>query len=80
MKSRYAIKSISSNLYQTMVISGNTNLPLATLTSAGTYTQGYVYAPYILTVISNIKYYEEFKRKKILKQERKEKIEKLKNL
>lgn len=74
--SRYSLKSIS-NRYQTMSISGSTNLPLATLKSDGTYTQGYIYAPYIIsdTIDINSEWYKIF-----LQYQRKQKLEKLEKL
>ena len=75
IKSRYATTTINPNFYSTLSISGTT-YPLATLTSGGTLSAGYIFAPYIPMCDSSIVIDREYFRK-ILRAERKEKLEKL---
>jgi hypothetical protein len=74
IKSRYSITNIQSTNYQTILSGGTNNYPSATLTSAGTYTEGYIFVPYIMcdtTLIS-----QEIARE-IIRQNRKDKLKKL---
>ena len=52
ISSRYSLANISSTNYGNLNISGSTNYPIATLTSAGTYSQGYIFVPYIMSQTS----------------------------
>ena len=74
ISSRYSLKNISNNNYSTITISGTT-YP-ATLNNNGTLSQGYIFAPYITTCESIIVDNEIYK--KILREERIRKLDKLK--
>ena len=79
ISSRYSVVNVSSNNYGNLNISGSTNYQMATLTSAGTYSQGYVFVPYIMSQSSSViidKRYEIM----IRRQERIEKLNKLNSL
>jgi hypothetical protein len=79
INSKYSLSNINSNLYQTISIgSSNNNLPLTTLTSGETWTQGYIWAPYIPMQLSPE--IDRYIKIQILKKERKEKLEKLEKL
>lgn len=76
ISSRYTVSNTVSNKYQQISISsGTTNYPLATLTSDGTYTEGYIWVPYI--PMSGISYIDRETVRKILRNERKDKLNKL---
>jgi hypothetical protein len=78
-------KKLIKNRYQTVEVSGITsaNYPLATLTSGGTtWTQGYVFVPYIMVNADDKEWQIQKKEWQIqkLRIERKEKLEKLNKL
>lgn len=81
--SRYSNKLIQ-NRYQTVGVSGitSTNYPLATLTSGGTWTQGYVFVPYIMVNADDKEWKIQKKEWQLqkLRIERREKLEKLNKL
>jgi len=74
IKSRYGLTTVSPNLYGKINISGGTQ-QISTLTSAGTYSQGYIFVPYIMAQTSTIDDREW--RITWLRRERKEKLKKL---
>ena len=78
LSSRYSLKNINNNYYNTVNISGNT-YPLATVNNNGEYSQGYIFAPYIMAQSIEIISEFEFKRK-ILREKRIKKLNKLKEL
>jgi hypothetical protein len=69
--SRYATKTISSNSYSTINISGSTLIG-----HKGGTNPGYIYVPYILQQSDSIIIDREYYRR-ILREERKEKLKKL---
>lgn len=69
--SRYATKTISSNSYNTINISGSTLIG-----HKGGINPGYIYVPYILQQSDSIIIDREYYRR-ILREERKEKLKKL---
>ena len=73
MKSRYSTKTISSRYYQTLPLSGNT------IGTNGGLNQGYIFVPYIMVDKTPLILDREFLRK-ILREERIEKLEKLKTI
>jgi hypothetical protein len=78
ISSIYSLVNISSNNYGNLNISGTTNYPMATLSSGGIYSQGYMFVPYImsqtLSVIIDRRYEIVLRRQKI------EKLNKLNSL
>jgi hypothetical protein len=78
IKSRYS-QVVSSNSYQYLSFSGvSSALTMATLTTGGTYSQGYIWAPYIMMVtgVTTIWNDPEYNRR-IIRKSRKEKLEKI---
>jgi len=79
VKSRYSVSKISPNCYSNISVSANTNSVVSG--STGSLEQGYIFVPYIMmsTTISDL---IESRENKIarLKEERIEKLNKLKNI
>lgn len=79
ISSRYSLSNISPSCYGNLNISGATNYPMATLSSGGSYSQGYIFVPYI--PIQSTSFIIDREMKKIfLRQERIEKLNKLNSL
>ncbi len=74
IKSRYSVSNVSSNTFQQILSGSTNNYPLATLISGGTYTQGYIFAPYVPINIDDINNAYKIE---LLRQCRKEKLNKL---
>lgn len=73
VKSRYALATISNNLYSTLTLSGITTL----IGQKGVGdTQGYIFVPYIMQQTTPITLDREWSRR-ILRANRKEKLKKL---
>lgn len=52
LKSRYSLANISSNVYGSL--NEISNYPMSVQTSGGTFSQGYIFVPYILQQTSSI--------------------------
>ena len=80
LSSRYSLTKISNKYYGNVSVSGvTTNYPMATLTSAGTYSQGYIFVPYIMSQSSSVLISREYEIM-LLREERIKKLNKLNSL